>query len=95
MMFSQCMRRLFWVFAGRTYHILLEIFAPGSFVAVFFQRRDDARGSWRLAQVVTTSWRNVIRIMTSRPGDHKAACLKELPLTFKLLVIDKIPQSYG
>ena len=66
-----------------------------SFVTVFFQRRDDARGSWRLAQVVITSCRNIIRIVTSCHGDHTAACLKELSLTFKLLVIEKIPQSYG
>ena len=39
--------------------------------------------------------RKVIRIETSRHGDHTAACLKELSLTFKLLVIEKIPQSYG
>ena len=31
----------------------------------------------------------VIRIVTSRHGDHTAACLKELSLTFKLLVIEK------
>ena len=37
------------------------------------------------------SLRNVIRIMTSRHGDHTAACLKELSLTFKLLVIEKNP----
>ena len=36
---------------------------------------------------------NIIRIVTSRHGDHTAACLKELSLTFKLLVIEKIPQS--
>ena len=54
-------------------------------MTVFFQnRRDDARGSWRLAQVVIMSWRNVIRIVTSRHGDHTTACLKELSLTFKL-----------
>ena len=29
--------------------------------------------------------------MTSRHGDHTAACLKELSLTFKLLVIEKNP----
>ena len=34
---------------------LLEILCRGSFVAVFLQRRDNARGSWRLAQVVITS----------------------------------------
>ena len=39
--------------------------------------------------------RNVMRIVTSRHGDHTAACLKELSLTFKLLEIEKIPQSYG
>ena len=33
-----------------------------------------------------------IRIVTSRHGD---ACLKELSLTFKLLVIEQIPQFYG
>ena len=59
-------------------------------MAVLFQRRDDARGSWRLAQVVITSC-NVIRIVTSRHGDHTAACLKELSLTFKLLMIEKNP----
>ena len=64
-------------------------------MAVFFQRRDDARGSWRLAQVVITSLRNVIRIVTSHHGDHIAACLKELSLTFKLLVIEKVPQTFG
>ena len=74
---------------------LLGILCRGSFVAVFCQRREDARGSWRLAQVVITSWRNVIRIATSRHEDHTAACLKELSLTFQLLVIEKIPQSYG
>ena len=42
-----------------------------------------------------TSWRNVIRIVTSRHGDRAAACLKELSLLFKLLVIEKIHQSYG
>ena len=31
--------------------------------------------------------------MTSCHGDNTAACLKELSLTFKLLVIEKIPQS--
>ena len=64
----------------------LEISCRGS-----FQRRDDARGSLRLAQDVITSWRNVIRIVTSRHGDHAAACLKELSLLFKLLVIEKNP----
>ena len=29
--------------------------------------------------------------MTSCHGDHTTACLKELPLTFKVLVIDQIP----
>ena len=29
--------------------------------------------------------------MTSRHGDHTAACLKELSLTYKLPVIDKNP----
>ena len=38
-----CMRRLIWVFAGRTNHI----------VGNLMSRRDDARGSWRLAEVVT------------------------------------------
>ena len=66
-----------------------------SFVVVFFQWRDNARGSWRLAQIVITPRRNIIRIVTSRHGDHTATCLKELSLTFKLLVIEKIPQSYG
>ena len=74
---------------------LLESLCRGSFVAVLFLRCDDARGSWRLAQVVITSWRNVIRIVTSHHWDHTAACLKELSLTFKLLLIEKIPQSYG
>ena len=64
-------------------------------VAVLFQRRDDAHSSWRLAQVVIKSWINVIRIKMSRHGDHTAACLNELSLTFKLLVIEKIPHSYG
>ena len=33
--------------------------------------------------------------MTSRHGDHTAACLKELSLTFKLLVIENNPKSLG
>ena len=33
--------------------------------------------------------------MTSRHGDHTAACLKELSLTFKLLLIEKNPQVSG
>ena len=37
----------------------------------------------------------LLRIVTSRHGEHTDACLKELSLTFKLLVIEKIPQSYG
>ena len=32
--------------------------------------------------------------MTLCYGDHTAFCLKELSLTFKLLVIEKIPHSY-
>ena len=43
-------------------------------------RRDDARGSWRLAQDVITSWRNVIRIVTSHHDDHTDAYLKELSI---------------
>ena len=80
-----------WSESSLVAHItLLEISCRGS-----FQRRDDARGSLRLAQDVITSWRNVIRIVTSRHGDHAAACLKELLLLFKLLMIEKIHQSYG
>ena len=82
------MRRLIWVFAGRSYHIVENLMSR-LICGRLFSRRDDARGIWRLAQVVITSWRNVIRIVTSRHGDHTAACLKELSLTFKLLVIDK------
>ena len=37
----------------------------------------------------------VIRFVTSRHGDHTDACLKELSLTFKLLVIEQISQFYG
>ena len=78
-----------WSESSLVAHItLLEISCRGS-----FQRRDDARGSLRLAQDVITSWRNVIRIVTSRHGDHAAACLIELSLLFKLLVIEKIHQS--
>ena len=74
-----------WSESSLVAHItLLEISCRGS-----FQRRDDARGSLRLAQDVITSWRNVIRIVTSRHGDHAAACLEELSLLFKLLVIEK------
>ena len=65
---------------------LLEISCRGS-----FQRRDNARGSLRLAQDVITSWRNVIRIVTSRHQDNTAAFLKKLSLLFKLLVIEKNP----
>ena len=80
-----------WFESSLVAHItLLEISCSGS-----FQRRDDARGSLRLAQDVITPWRNVIRIVTSLHGDHAAACLKELSLLFKLLVIEKIHQSYG
>ena len=76
-----------WSESSLVAHItLLEISCRGS-----FQRRDDARGSLRLAQDVITSWRNVIRIVTSRHGDHAAACLKELSLLFKLLLIEKNP----
>ena len=44
---------------------------------------------------VITAWRNVIRTLASSHGDPTAACLKELSLTFKLLVIERIFQSYG
>ena len=60
----------------------------GYLMDLYFKRRDDARVSWRFAQEVITSWRNVIKIVTSRHGDHTASCLKELSLTFKLLVIE-------
>ena len=38
---------------------------------------------------------SVIRFVTSLHGDNTAACLEELSLTFKLLVIEQTPQSYG
>ena len=66
-------------------HILFEISRLGSFVAVSF------KGATMHVSVGVTSWRNVIRIVTSRHWDHTAACLKELSLTFKLLVIEKNP----
>ena len=76
-----------WSESSLVAHItLLEISCRGS-----FQRRDNARGSSRLAQDVITSWRNAIRIVTSRHGDHAAACPKELSLLFMLLVIEKNP----
>ena len=53
------------------------------------------RCSWPLAQDVITLWRCVIRIVMSRHGDHTDAYLKELSLTFKLLVIEQIPQPYS
>ena len=53
-----------------------------------------AVGVW-LKSLSRRDRRNVIRIVMSHHGDHTAACLKELSLMFKLLMIKKIPQSYG
>ena len=36
-----------------------------------------------------------IRFVMLRHGDHAAACLKELSLTFKVLMIEQNPKSYG
>ena len=38
---------------------------------------------------------SLIGFVASRHGDHTAACLNELLLTFKLLVIEQIPKSNG
>ena len=60
-----------------------------------FQKRDNARDSWRFVQDVITMRRNAIRFVTSLHGDHTATCLKELSLWFQFLVIEQIPLSYG
>ena len=56
-----------------------------------FSKCDDARGGW-LKSLLRRY--DVIRIVTSCHGDRTAACLNELSLKFKLLVIEKISQSY-